>query len=111
MNHTKNILRYFNSFSRKDLNALSDLFSDSITLKDWNVSVAGKKSVLDVNRNIFKNSQVINVKPLALYSNNSSTYVAQIKIQFDSEKAISVVDLIEFDSDEKICKITAYLRQ
>lgn len=111
MDNTKIILRYLDSFSRKDMKVLSDLFSENIELKDWNVSATGKKSVLDINHNIFKNCKEINVKLLALYSNNSLTFVAQIEIQFDNEKAISVVDLIEFDLDKKISKITAYLRQ
>jgi len=111
MNYTKIILTYLDGFSRKDMKVLSDLFSESIELKDWNVSATGKKSVLDINHNIFKNCKEINVKPLAVYSNNSLTFLAQIEIQFDNEKAISVVDLIEFDLEKKISRITAYLKQ
>ena len=111
MDNTKLVLRYLESFSRKDMKALSELFSESIELKDWNVSATGKKSVLDINNNIFKNSEQINVKPLALYSNHSTTFAVQIEIQFDSQKAINVIDLIEFDLHKKICKITAYLHQ
>ena len=38
------------------------MFSDDVTLTDWDVSVIGKEDVLKANKNIFSSVDSINVK-------------------------------------------------
>ena len=37
------IKKYFEHFSNKDLEKLSDMFSEEIVLQDWNIIAEGKK--------------------------------------------------------------------
>ena len=100
--------RYFSSFSRKNLEELNDMFVDNIILKDWNIYAKGKKKVLEINKNIFKN-KVIKVQLYEIYY-NFKEMAASCKIQVKiNKKKLNVVDIIYFDKDMKIKKIIAYL--
>ena len=40
------VTKYFEDFSNKDLEKLSDIFSGEITLQDWDILAEGKQNVL-----------------------------------------------------------------
>lgn len=101
---------YFNSFMNKDLNSLSKLFDEKITLFDPIVKeVIGKENVLNVNKNIFNNCSVIKYSKKELHIDSKKNIVtAEIEFYCDEQK-INVVDIITYNSKFKIIKITAYL--
>ena len=105
---------YFTAFSNKDLDRLSELFHDSVTLRDWNLPLTrGKDAVLRANQNIFDSVENIHIQQLALYecSYNAGSYAVNILIDIvdkDNEKTmIKVIDLIDI-VDGKITRIEAY---
>jgi hypothetical protein len=98
---------YFARFSEKDLLALSEMFSETVTLRDWEIHRTGKEDVLGANRNIFDNVKTIQVMPLAMYEENQ-TVVAELEIIINGQDKLFVVDVITFDEEEKIVSIRAY---
>ena len=101
------IKKYFEHFSNKDLEKLSDMFSEEIILQDWNIIAEGKKKVLEVNKNIFNSVESIYVKLNELYiDDNVATCI--IKILINNTETIKVVDVIKINTNGKIKEISAY---
>lgn len=100
---------YFQSFCKKDTASLEVLFSDSIVLTDWEVQVVGKDNILKFNQNFFNsvNDIRIDVDKIAV---GLDTVIAEIKVIINNAIVAQVVDVIEFDQDNKIKQIRAYKR-
>ena len=100
---------YFQSFCKKDTASLEVLFSDSILLTDWDVMIIGKQNVLNFNQQFFNrvNNIRIDVDKVAV---GLDTVIAEIKVIIDNVIVAAVVDVIEFDQDNKIKEIRAYKR-
>ena len=83
------------------------MFSDSVSLVDWEVSAYGIEQVLAANQKIFDSVKSLNivVKNIAQTGN---TVLAEIQVVIDDTMVINVVDIIEFDLYNKIDKISAY---
>jgi hypothetical protein len=103
------VLLYFQCFCKKDVASLEVLFSDSIVLKDWEVEIVGKQNVLDFNQRFFDsvNHLRIDVDKVAVGLN---TVIAEIAVIIDNKVVGLVVDVIEFDQDNKIKEIRAFKR-
>ena len=100
--------QYFDKFTNKDLSGLENMFSKDISLRDWDKEARGLKDVLKANKNIFENLESIQVNPLKIYS-DGNTVVAELDININNgEESLLVVDVIEFDSENKILGIRAY---
>jgi hypothetical protein len=102
-------LMYFQSFCKKDTASLEVLFSDSIVLTDWEVQIVGKDNILKFNQNFFNsvNDIRIDVDKIAV---GLDTVIAEIKVIINNAIVAQVVDVIEFDQDNKIKQIRAYKR-
>ena len=102
-------LMYFQSFCKKDTASLEVLFSDSILLTDWDVMIIGKQNVLNFNQQFFDrvNTIRIDVDKVAV---GLDTVIAEIKVVIDNVVVAAVVDVIDFDQDNKIKEIRAYKR-
>ena len=102
-------LMYFQSFCKKDTASLEVLFSDSIVLTDWEVQIVGKDNILKFNQNFFNsvNDIRIDVDKIAV---GLDTVIAEIKVIINNSIVAQVVDVIEFDQDNKIKQIRAYKR-
>jgi len=98
--------KYFETFSREDLDGLAEMFDDNVVLKDWDISATGKMGVLAANRNIFESVESIVVTPIYLYEDNS-TVVAELSIVVNGREHLFVVDVLSFVGD-KIASIRAY---
>ena len=98
---------YFKVFSKKKIDELSELFSDDITLRDWENNASGKSEVLNVNKKIFNNVESINVVPVNLYKNENKI-IAELEIIINGKEKILVVDIISFNNDGKIKSIKAF---
>lgn len=100
--------KYFDTFSNMDLPKLEELFSDNVTLRDWEIQAEGKRDVLAANEKIFNAVTNIHVDPLKLYE-DGNTVIAELRISVDSGKErFLVVDIIDFDNEKKISAIRAY---
>ena len=98
---------YFKVFSKKKIDELSELFSDDITLRDWENNTSGKTEVLNVNKKIFNNLESISVVPINLYQNENKI-IAELEIIINGKEKILVVDIISFNNDGKIKSIKAF---
>ena len=99
---------YFQSFCKKDTASLEVLFSDSIVLTDWEVQVVGKDNILKFNQNFNSVKDIrIDVDKIAV---GLDTVIAEIKVIINNAIVAQVVDVIEFDQDNKIKQIRAYKR-
>ena len=99
-------IQYFETFSRKDLDGLAEMFADNATLRDWTGSAEGKIDVLSANKNIFDNMDTITVTPLSLYE-DGNTVAAEIEVLLNGQEKLLVVDVIIFEGD-KISSLRAY---
>ena len=100
--------KYFKLFSNKDINALSSFFSKKIILRDWIIKAKGLKKVLKENKKIFKNCKSIQVKPIKIFQ-EKKTIIAELLIRINKSKNLLVIDVIDFDKQNKIKSIRAYL--
>lgn len=101
--------KYFINFSDKNINSLSDMFSDDILLIDWELNQSGKKNVLNANQKIFNSVGKILVEPVNL-SQTDNIVFAEITVRIDDTVILNVVDILTFDIHNKIQKIVAYKR-
>jgi hypothetical protein len=100
--------KYFKTFSHKDLSGMENMFSKDIRLKDWDTEARGLEDVLKINKNIFEKLESIQVNPLKIY-NDGNTVVAELDININNgQESLLVVDVIVFDSENKILYIRAY---
>ena len=99
-------LSYFKTFSEKNIDGLSEMFDDNVSLRDWDIDKKGIESVLKANLNIFQNVKTINVIPQNIISENNFVF-AELKIVVNNDE-LNVVDLIEFNKKGKIISIKAF---
>lgn len=105
------LIQYFEYFSNKDLEGLKSMFSHDVVLKDWENEAEGIENVLQINKDIFEKNGKIRVVLLSEAStkmNYITRYFCQIKIVVDEWTNVDVVDIIDFNDDDKIVKISAY---
>ena len=92
------VTKYFEDFSNKDLQKLSDIFSEEITLQDWDILAEGKQNVLEANKNIFNSVDTISVNLNELYiDDNVATCIIEIVI--NNEVTLKVRDIIKIDTE------------
>jgi hypothetical protein len=108
MKYKTELENYFENFSNKNISKLEEMFSQDITLKDWNISVSGKENVLDANKNIFDSVESIKVTPIAFYSNSDTSYAVRILILVNQTENLNVIDVIDFDDSGLIKSIVAF---
>lgn len=99
--------QYFETFSRKDLDGLSLMFTGDVTLRDWEISATGIDDVLAANKKIFDSVEYIHVQPLNLYQ-DGNTVAADLSIVVSGTVHLKVVDIITFNDAGKISSIKAY---
>lgn len=101
------VLEYFKNFTDKNLDALGDMFSDNVRLTDWNIQANGRQQVLQENKSIFDTTGQINILVNNMAQNDNVVF-SEIQIVIDDITFIKVVDIIFFDTHNKITEIKAY---
>ena len=101
------IKKYFEYFSNKDIEMLKSLFSNNVTLKDWEINVNGFDEVVQANIKIFDNVETIQVTLVEYYEHKKSC-VCLIDILINKKEILNVIDIIRFDENNKILEISAY---
>ena len=100
-------LKYFKDFSSKDISSLKEVFAKDMVLRDWEIEAKGIDAVIKANQNIFDNVISIFVDPQNLYQ-EGNIVIGELKIVINDSEIIYVVDLIEFNEENKIKRIFAY---
>lgn len=98
---------YLKAYSEKDLDSISHMFAEDIHLRDWKISVFGKEDAIKETRKNFSVPKSINIQLLDYYIANKSI-VAELRIVVGKEE-LFVVDILEFNSNNKIKSIRAFL--
>ncbi len=98
---------YLHAYSSKDLNAISCMLSDSVTLQDWNVSVQGKSAVIDETQRNFQAASTIGIHIKSAYEHAHSA-IAELGILVDGNVALEVVDVLVFDELGQVLAIRSY---
>ena len=52
-NYTVNTNLYFEAFNNKSIQKLSQLYSPTIRLVDWDIDISGREEVLNANSELF----------------------------------------------------------
>ena len=100
---------YFTAFSEKNIEKLNSMFSEDVSLRDWDIEATGIGSVLKANSNIFSSVETIVVIPTGLYCDREqNTVIAEIEILINGDEKILVNDVLEFNKEGKIKSIRAY---
>ena len=104
--------KYFQAFSDKNIEVLIEMFSDDIILIDWNNTFTGKDQVVNEVQGIFTNFNNIKLEITDIFSslNKDDSFACEIVIVFDDLEPLYIMDLIEFDDEGRIEKLTAYNR-
>ena len=108
MNKLKNLVKeYFFYFSNKDISNLRNMFDDNINLRDWEINAKGIDSVCQANLKIFNSVETINVSPKLIVAEDKYIF-AELGIIINNNELINVVDIIEFNNEQKIINIRAF---
>ena len=99
---------YFYAWQNKSIDLLYDILDDHVKLIDWELNIEGKKSVLDHNQTFFQKVGELKVDIVRLI-HDESTAMAELIVKVDNF-TIPVVDVLTFNKNYKIEKITAYKR-
>ena len=104
-------LEYFTTFSEKDSDGLRNMFSNDVYLRDWEILANGIDEVVAANQDIFDNVESIVATPIRVWdflSHEDNVVVAELEIVVNGEEKLLVIDILEFDDDDKIKSIRAY---
>ena len=97
--------RYFELFSTKNVKGLeNEIYADDVHLRDWNGEWRGKQAVLDMNENLFVNDFTMDVEDI---KQADETTIVMFTLHI-ADTQYKVVDIIDWDEDEKIKRILAY---
>ena len=101
---------YLQAFQNRDIETLSEFFSESVELRDWDLYAEGKKNVIEANKGIFDAFSIITVEITNIITKENSVVVEFILNLSDegSEVSILVTDIIEFDERCQISRLRAY---
>ena len=118
--------KYFQAFADKNIEILTEMFTDDIILIDWNNTFTGKDQVVNEVQGIFTNFNTIKLQVTDIFSSlniinadrgettvsipKDDSFACEIVIVFDDLEPLYIMDLIEFDDEGRIKKLTAYNR-
>jgi 3-deoxy-D-manno-octulosonate 8-phosphate phosphatase (KDO 8-P phosphatase) len=98
--------RYFERFAQGDLDGVAELFADAITLKDWNLEVAGKPDVVAATRAVMAGLGAFKLTVAALHPTQDGA-IAELCIETGGLR-VDIVDVLAIDKACRITGITAY---
>jgi limonene-1,2-epoxide hydrolase len=99
---------YLEFFEEKDIEGIEDVLADDCFLRDWDVgTVTGKPNVMKVFRKIFSAVEEIEVNISHIHEDITGILMCEMTLVIDGEELL-VVDIFEFDEDDRIKALRAY---
>ena len=98
--------KYFDYFSKKDIQNIKNIFSEDITLKYWEIEATGINDVVEANKKIFNSVESIIVTPKNIYQDNF-VLICEIDIIINNTEKLKVIDILKFNKNYKIKEISA----
>src|SRR6056300_958157 len=93
--------KYFDFFSKKDIQNLKKIFSEDIILKDWEIEATGINDVVEANEKIFNSVDSIIITPKNIYQDNF-VLICEIDIMINKTEKLKVIDILKFNEYYKI---------
>jgi ketosteroid isomerase-like protein len=98
--------RFIELYAAKDINAISDMFSEDIVLRDWNYEVVGKDAaIIEFTKN-FDEAETLHISIKNIYLSELSG-AAEIEVTVNG-LILGIVDVVTFDSADQITSVIAY---
>lgn len=101
------LMAYLQAYEAQDIEAISAMLSDQVSLRDWDICVQGKDAALKETQKNFAAVQRLKIVPLAVYESEDAV-AAELQILIDGRVDLRVVDVVEFDAQGAIRAIRAY---
>ena len=108
MKHSEKFKSYLHSYQNKDIETISTLFASDIHLRDWKISVHGKRLALSETQKNFDNASSLDIEILSLMENKNSVS-GELRIIVNGTEVLYVVDVVTFNDEGLISSIRAYL--
>lgn len=108
MLHRERFLTYLHHYANRDIDSIAAMFADNVTLRDWNLFVAGRAAAVAETAKNFRSTQTIEIELLHLYEREGAV-AGELRILLDGEIELFVVDVLAFTDDGSIQSIRAYL--
>jgi ketosteroid isomerase-like protein len=99
---------YLQNYSDKDLVKISEMFADDITLRDWKISVSGKKAAIAETEKNFNSAKTIKIEIINIYESADSV-AGELRIVVNDLEVLYVIDVVEFNNNGKIKSVRAYI--
>lgn len=99
--------RFLACYAQQDLAGISRMLADSVTLRDWDISVRGRAAVEQATSANFAAALSIDIEVLAVYE-NADAVAGELRILVDGQIELFVVDVIRFDDQGQITAIRSY---
>ena len=100
-------LEYFEAFSSKDLLKLESMFANDVILRDWETSALGRCQVILANQKIFNSLSTVSVRPINILV-SGQVVIGELELVINGDEIIKVVDIINFNLNNKILSIKAF---
>ena len=98
--------RFIELYAAKDINAISDMFSEDIVLRDWNYEVVGKDAaIIEFTKN-FDEAETLHISIKNIYLSELSG-AAEIEVTVNGI-ILGIVDVVTLDSADQIISVIAY---
>ncbi len=101
-------LNYLQHYAAKNLEAVAAMLADDVRLRDWKLAVVGKAAAVAETAKNFASAQSIAIQVLGVYE-NQNTVSGELRIVVDGSTELYVVDVIDFNAQNQIQAIRAYL--
>jgi len=108
MTYRELFIAYLNAYARMDIDEINSMIEDDVHLRDWKVSVRGKKEALAETAKNFASAMSIEIEILNILE-NEKTIAGELRILVDESTELFVVDTMQFSAQHKIQEIRAYL--
>ncbi len=100
--------QYLRHYANRDLPAVSAMLAETVTLRDWKISVRGKEAAVRETKLNFSNAAKIEIEVLSVQE-GGNTVSAELRILVDGVTELFVVDVLAFDRHGQIEAIRSYL--
>lgn len=107
MDHRNRFLAYLDAYARKDIDAIARMLAPDATLRDWNLSVRGRRAVETETLKNFRDADTIEIDVLQTYE-RADGLAGELRIVVDGNVELHVVDVIDFDADGLVKAIRSY---
>jgi ketosteroid isomerase-like protein len=107
MKHQHCFRHFLECYARKDIDGISRMLADDVSLRDWDISVRGRSAVESATRKNFEDAASIEIEVLRVYE-SPNTVAGELRIVVDEAIELFVVDVIQFHDDGLIGAIRSY---